>query len=185
MSATVEAPAPPHALKVVRLRPGYGPAWLAEYRPILRRAAEDFLRRARLPGTPEGVLGLLEQAARMEDGGVWLLLTPDYRLRGWAVAALGEPLGGPRLAEVVAMHIYPRGTPPGAFRALVAAIRAWATEAGATEIVFQSRRGVRGLWARQVEAEPVAVLYRAPVTPTSGPRPAEAAPTTASSAEEG
>jgi GNAT superfamily N-acetyltransferase len=185
MSATVETAAPPHALKVVRLRPGYGPAWLAEYRPILRRAAEDFLRRARLPGTPEGVLGLLEQAAGMEDGGVWLLLTPDYRLRGWAVAALGEPLGGPRLAEVVAMHIYPRGTPPGAFRALVAAIRTWAAEAGATEILFQSRRGVRGLWARQVEAEPVAVLYRAPVMPTGGPRPDEAASVSASPPEEG
>jgi GNAT superfamily N-acetyltransferase len=169
MSATVEIPAPPHALKVVRLRPGYGPAWLAEYRPILRRAAEDFLRRARLPGTPEGVLALLEQAAVAEDGGVWLLLTPDYRLRGWAVAALGEPLGGPRLAEVLAMHVYPRGTPPGAFQALVAAIRTWAAEAGATEIVFQSRRGGRGLWARQVEAEPVAVLYRAPVIPSEAP----------------
>jgi hypothetical protein len=163
MSATVEIPAPPHALKVVRLRPGYGPAWLREYRPILRRAAEDFLRRARLPGTPEGVLGLLDQAAMAEDGGVWLLLTPDYRLRGWAVAALGEPLAGPRLAEVVAMHIYPRGTPPGAFRALVAAIRTWAAEAGAEVIYFTSRRGQATTWARLVEGEPVATVYRAPV----------------------
>jgi GNAT superfamily N-acetyltransferase len=185
MSATVAIPAPPHALKVVRLRPGYGPAWLREYRPILRRAAEDFLRRARLPGTADGVLGLLEQAAVAEAGGVWLLLTPDYRLRGWAVAALGEPLGGPRVAEVVAMHVYPRGTPPGAFRALVAAIRTWAAEAGATEIVFQSRRGGRGLWARQVEAEPVAVLYRAPVTPTRGPGMDGAAPVAEPPPEEG
>jgi GNAT superfamily N-acetyltransferase len=169
MSATVESPAPPHALKVVRLRPGYGPAWLREYHPILRRAAEDFLRRARLPGTPDGVLGLLEQAAVAEDGGVWLLLTPDYRLRGWAVAALSAMFGGASLVEVLGMHVYSRGTPPGAFRDLVAAIRAWAAEVGAEAIEFQSRRARPAVWARQVGAEPWATVYRAPVV---GPRPA-------------
>jgi hypothetical protein len=164
MSATVEIPAPPHALKVIRLRPGYGPAWLREYGKNLRWSAEDFLRRSRLPGTAAGILALLDEATAAERAAVWLVLTADYRLRGWAVAVRSEPLGGPPVVEVVAMHLYPRPkVPRGTFQDLVATIRAWAAEVGVEAIEFQSRRARPAVWARQVGAEPCGTLYRAPV----------------------
>jgi hypothetical protein len=160
--ALTMAPAPAE-VKLIQLRAGYAEAWLGEYTKILLPAAEDFLRRAQLPGTAAGVLDLLREAARSRDGAAWLLFTPDYRLRGWAVAWLLTPLGGPLSVDVAGMHVYPKGAPPGAFQALVRAVRGWAAETGATVIYFTSRRGTARLWARQVGAEPVATVYRAPV----------------------
>jgi hypothetical protein len=81
----------PSGVRLVRLGPGDG-AWLIEYEKILRVAAQDFLRRARLPGVPEGVLDGLWTALDDPQQAVWLVLDPAYRLLGFAWVKVTTPV---------------------------------------------------------------------------------------------
>ena len=82
----------PSDIRIVRLGPGYD-GWLQEYADMLRHQAEDFLRRAGMTGDPEGVVTELALSLDSPWRAVWLVLRPNYRLIGFAVAELRASFG--------------------------------------------------------------------------------------------
>jgi GNAT superfamily N-acetyltransferase len=136
--------------------------WLQEYRPILLRSAEDFLRRSRLAGTPEGVLGELHAALEVPWRAVWLVLHPDYRLIGFALAEMRASFGEAPEVFAVGMYLYPRRVPREVFSALVQAILGWGRSHGATRGTFATHRTEVRAW-RRIGARPVATLYEVPM----------------------
>jgi GNAT superfamily N-acetyltransferase len=135
-------------VRLVRLE--HGPAglgWLREYRPILRAAAADFLKRGKLEGDRDVVVDELAEILSV-GGSVWLVVDAEYRLLGFGAMRLRRAAWARHLvADVPCLYLYPKRTPRCVFRVLIAAMIAWARTEGAEEIFFTSRRGLRGLEA--------------------------------------
>jgi GNAT superfamily N-acetyltransferase len=136
--------------------------WLQEYRPILLRSAEDFLRRSQLAGTPEGVLLELHAALEVPWRAVWFVLRPDYRLIGFALAEVRASFGEAPEVFAVGMYLYPRRVPREVFPALVQAMLGWGRSHGATRGTFATHRTKARAWMR-IGARPVATLYEVPM----------------------
>ncbi|HJY45345.1 MAG TPA: hypothetical protein VJ301_12045 [Propionibacteriaceae bacterium] len=138
----------PDGVRIVRLETG-DTGWLREYHAILRVAAQDFLRRARLSGT--GDIVCAELAELLEAGGaVWLVLDAQYRLLGFSAIRLGRAAFDRTLvAEVAACYLYPKRTPREVFPRLWAEMGRWAQQQGATTAAFQTRRLTNKAWTRQ------------------------------------
>jgi hypothetical protein len=151
-------------VRIVRLGPGDA-GWLREYQAILRSAARDFFKRAHLEGEPDVLLAELEEILSL-GGAVWLVVDAQYRLLGFAAGRLHRAAWTERrVAESPCCYLYARKTPKGVFRVLWTAMRQWATEAGATELAYTSRRPMRGL-ERITGATWVASVYTVPLNPT-------------------
>jgi GNAT superfamily N-acetyltransferase len=151
----------PSGVRLVRLGAN-DHGWLQEYRPILLRSAEDFLRRSQLAGTPEGVLGELDAALEVPWRAVWLVLHPDYRLIGFALAEMRASFGEAPEVFAVGMYLYPRRVPRAVFPALVQAMLGWGRSHGATRGTFQTQRTETRAW-RRIGARPRATLYEIPL----------------------
>jgi hypothetical protein len=122
----VTPPDPPSGERLVRLGPG-DLGWLVEFRQILLRSATDFLRRAKMAGTPEGMLEELAGSLAQPQRAVWLVPRPDYRLLGFAIAEVSASFGGPLAGVGVATYLYPRRRiVRKIFPALVHAMATWA-----------------------------------------------------------
>jgi hypothetical protein len=147
----------PSGVRIVRLGPG-NDWWLDEYQRILHIAAEDFLRRARLPGTPEGVLERLRMAVYEPMQSVWMVLDPSYRLIGFALVTIQSPFGGPPVASAPVVYLYPRKRVREVFPTLVERMVAWSRAHGAAHCYFETRRDRPRAWAR-IAARPVSVIY--------------------------
>ena len=157
----------PSGVRFIRLEPG-DEGWLVEYERILRLAAEDFLRRAHVPGTVDGVLQELAASLEHPARAVWLVLWPDYRCLGFACAEVAAQFGGPRTVTAIATYLHPtKRTPRAVFPALVAAMLAWGASLGATMGQFWTRRTEARAWAR-VGAHPVATIYTVPIAAPEG-----------------
>lgn len=153
----------PTGVRLVRLEAG-DEGWLREFEKILLVAAKDFLARAHQAGTPEGVVAELHAALWSPARAVWFVLTPEYRLLGFALAEIVQEFAAPPRVFVQAAYLYPRRTPRSVLPALTRAIVAWGAQAGATTVDFQTQRPSAGAW-RRVGAQPLATLYRIPIGP--------------------
>jgi hypothetical protein len=153
-------------VRIVRLGP-MDHGWLAEYRSILFHSAQDFVRRAHLPGTPEAVLEELAMSLTNPSRAVWLVLRPDYGLLGFALAEVSSSFGAPPAVIAMAVYLFPRRhTPKTIFPALVEAILVWGQSHGATIGYFQTRRTESKAWQR-IHATPVATIYAVPMPQTA------------------
>jgi GNAT superfamily N-acetyltransferase len=146
----------PSGVRFVRLGPG-DDGWLVEYQKILRIAAADFLKRGKIAGTADGVVQNLSESLAVPTRGVWLVLTPQYQLLGFALTELASLFGGPVRAIVLAMYLYPRRTPRGVFADLRQTIIDWARDVGATEVGWLTRRRTPHVW--QTIGQPSATFY--------------------------
>jgi hypothetical protein len=151
-------------VRLVRLGPGEQ-GWIQEFEQILRIAAEDFLRRSDTPGTPDGVLQELAASLDVPTRAVWLALTAEYRLLGFALAECMQFCGGPIEVVALAVYLYPRRCPRAVFPALVRAILDWGASLGAEHGVFRTRRQRAFAWGK-LGATPEAIWYRMPIAPT-------------------
>jgi hypothetical protein len=157
----------PSGVRFVRLEPG-DEGWLVEYEQTLRLAAEDFLKRAHLPGTVDGVLQELAASLAHPARAVWLVLWQDYRCIGFAIAEVSAQFGGPRTVLAVATYLRTKWRAPRAvFPALVAVMLAWGASLGATVGQFWTRRTEARAWAR-VGAQPTATIYTVPIAAPEG-----------------
>jgi hypothetical protein len=148
-------------VRVVRLESG-DQGWLTEFEPILRISAKDFLKRSGAAGTPEGVLEELAQSLWHPHRAIWLVLTAEYRLLGFALAELRASFGAPPELFTIVAYLYPKRTPREVFPALVKAMLAWGRERGATRGTFQTQRMKPGAWAR-IGAKPIATVFAIPI----------------------
>ena len=167
MTLTVEAPVTarfqvlPSGVRLVRLGSGEH-GWLTEYRQILLAGAEDFLRRSQLTGTPEGVLMELSVSLESPWRAVWLVLRPDFRLIGWAIAEVRAGFGQAPEVFAVGVYLFPRRVPREVFPALVGAILGWGRIHGATRGTFATQRTESRAWKR-IGARPAATFYEIPI----------------------
>jgi hypothetical protein len=156
----------PSGIRIVRLGPtDHG--WLAEYRAILDRSVQDFLRRAHVPGTPAAVLEELAGSLAIPTRAVWLVLRPDYGLLGFALAELRALFGAPPEVFCLAAYLYPRRPARGIFPGLVRVMLEWGRGHGATTGTFQTSRVKPRAWAR-VGAQPTATIYTVPMPSDGG-----------------
>jgi GNAT superfamily N-acetyltransferase len=151
----------PSEIRIVRLGPGHD-GWLHEYAETLRHQATDFLQRAGIPGDPDGVLSELVLSLDSPWRAVWLVLRPNYRLIGWAVAELRASFGQAPEVFAIAMYVYPKRVPREVFPALVSAILGWGRTHGASRGTFATTRTESRAWAR-IGAHPAATLYEIPM----------------------
>ena len=147
----------PTGVRIIRLGQGDG-GWLRELEAILRISAKDFLQRSGVAGTPEAVLEELAWSLAHPHRAVWLVLTAEYRLLGFALAELRSSFGAPPEVFSVGTYLYPRRTPRDVFPAVVRAMLDWGRGYGATRGTFQTKRTESRAWAR-VGAKPVATLF--------------------------
>lgn len=148
-------------VRVVRLQAG-DQGWIQEFEPILRIAAKDFLQRSGAEGTPEGVLAEVAQSLWSPHRAVWLALTDEYRLLGFALAELRSSFGAPPELFTIVTYLYPRRTPRDVFPTLVKAMLDWGRSHGATRGTFQTQRQKPGAWAR-IGAKPIATVFAIPI----------------------
>jgi GNAT superfamily N-acetyltransferase len=151
----------PSGVRIIRLGPGEA-FWLEEYQRILLVAAEDFLKRARIPGTPAGVLTRLTRAVHEPYQAVWLVLDPAYRLIGFAWVILSSPFAGPPVAVAPAVYLYPRKRSRGVFPVLVSRMIAWSAAQGAVRYSFETSRDRPRAWAR-IGFRPASVIYESEI----------------------
>jgi hypothetical protein len=152
----------PSEIRIVRLGPGHD-GWLREYGDTLRHQAKDFLRRAGMTGDPEGVVTELALSLDSPWRAVWLVLRPNYRLIGFAVAELRASFGQAPEVFAIGMYLYPKRVPREVFPALVSAILGWGRSKGATRGTFATQRTESRAWAR-IGAKPHATLYEIQIT---------------------
>jgi GNAT superfamily N-acetyltransferase len=152
----------PSEIRIVRLGPGHE-GWLKEYADTLRHQAEDFLKRSGLAGNPDGVLTELVLSLDSPWRAVWLVLRPNYRLIGFAVAELRASFGQAPEVFAIGMYLYPKRVPREVFPALVRAILGWGRSNGATRGTFATQRTESRAWAR-IGARPVAQIYEVSIT---------------------
>ena len=173
MTTTVETPADsrmqvlPSEIRIVRLGPGHD-GWLHEYGDTLRHQAEDFLRRAGITGDPEGVVTELALSLDSPWRAVWLVLRPNYRLIGFAVAELRASFGQALEVFAIGMYLYPKRVPREVFPALVGAILGWGRSKGATRGTFATKRTESRAWQR-IGARPTGqIIYEIPMMVEGG-----------------
>jgi hypothetical protein len=147
----------PSEIRIVRLGPGHD-RWLHEYADTLRHQAEDFLKRSGLAGNPDGVLTEFLLSLDSPWRAVWLVVRPNYRLIGWAVAEVRASFGQAPEVFAIGMYLYPKRVPREVFPALVQAMLGWGRSHGATRGTFQTSRIEARAWAR-VGAQPTATIY--------------------------
>jgi hypothetical protein len=157
----------PSGVRIIRLGATHG-GWLREYDKVLRVAAADFLRRGHVPGTAEGVVQELAAALAVPQQAVFFVLRQDFAFLGFALAELSSIFGGPLTAVAVATYLRPGKTPRPVFRALIAAMQAWAAQHGATIGYFHTRRLAEARAWTRIGARPIATIYAVPI-PRVGP----------------
>lgn len=140
--------------RIVRL---LSPGMLSPFRFELRKAAEEFVRRAEggVPAaygavyTPEDVIRTLEEAASRGDQAAWIATDDGWRLLGFLSVILGQSfLSGQPECMVALYYLWPRRMNLAISPVLNEVVDGWARQHGCERVVFTSRRDRPKAWGR-------------------------------------
>lgn len=151
----------PTGMRVIRLAPGEQ-SWLSEYGTILRMAVEDFLKRGRGLGTVDGLLQHMADTIDSPWHAVWLVVDPEYRLVGFALAKLTWVFGAGPFATVDALYLYPKKSTRGLYAQMIEILQEWASANGAIDAFCETRRDRPRAW-KKIGARPFSVVYQLPM----------------------